>query len=277
MLKSIIIPNNITSISTTFTNCNALINVAADNTSYTVITAGVSSIQPIQNIFPNMSNLELLSTVTSIPSSFFENNQILKSVIIPTSVTSIDVSAFNGCSNMEFIQIPANVTIGNNAFNGCSSLDTITAGNTSYTYNNTSTNILSLFPNMSDLELTNVTSIPEIQFLGNIALTSITIPDTVNSIGNSAFQGCTGLTSVNAIDLGNNVTIGVHIFDGCPSNLVVATYSTNLKAYIQTNYPNQFTITCFKEDSMILTEKGYVKVQELKKYRFSKYITYLDL
>jgi hypothetical protein len=96
-------------------------------------------------------------------------------------------------------------------------------------------------------------------------LTSITIPNSVTTIGGYAFYSCIALTSINAIDLGNNVTIGQHVLYGCPSNLVVATYSQDLKAYIQNNYPNQFTITCFKEDSMILTEKGYVKVQELKK------------
>jgi hypothetical protein len=129
---------------------------------------------------------------------------------------------------------------------------------------------LSLFPNMSDLELTNVTSIPSSFFQNNVILKTITIPATVNSIGNNAFNGCSVLTSVNAIDLPDSistgiVTIGSGVFTGCTSLTTVATYSQDLKAYIQNNYPNQFTITCFKEDSMILTEKGYVKVQELKK------------
>jgi hypothetical protein len=139
------------------------------------------------------------------------------------------------------ITIPNSVTtIGDYAFSVCISLTSITIPN-------------------------SVTTIGNGAFQSCISLTSITIPNSVTTIGGGAFESCSGLTSINAIDLGNNVTIGQNVLYGCPSNLVVATYSTNLINYITTYYPNQFTITCFKEDSMILTEKGYVKVQELKK------------
>ena len=61
--------------------------------------------------------------VTSIGESAFEGCSLLSDVTIPASVTSIGESAFEGCSSLESITIPASVkSIGMHAFKGCSSL-----------------------------------------------------------------------------------------------------------------------------------------------------------
>ena len=88
---------------------------------------------------------------------------------IPSSVTSINSWAFNGCSGLTSINIPNSVTsIGDGAFKGC--------------YDLTSINI----PN-------SVTSIGDGAFYNCYDLTSVSIPDSVSSIGSGAFEGCNKL------------------------------------------------------------------------------------
>ena len=89
-------------------------------------------------------------------------------------MTSIGGSAFNGCSSLATINIPASVTsIGGRAFYNCSSLTAITV------------------PENSQL-----TSIGDDAFSGCTSLTAITIPEGVTSIGDAAFLDCSSLTTI---------------------------------------------------------------------------------
>ncbi len=63
------------------------------------------------------------SSVTSIGGFAFYNCSSLTSITIPNSVTIIGRDAFYGCSSLESVTIPSSVTyIGGYAFSGCSSL-----------------------------------------------------------------------------------------------------------------------------------------------------------
>lgn len=69
-------------------------------------------------------------TVTGIENSAFENCTELTSVTIPNSVTSIGSDAFKGCKGLTSVTIPNSVTyIGEGTFRYCSGLTNITIPN----------------------------------------------------------------------------------------------------------------------------------------------------
>ena len=139
------------------------------------------------------------------------------SLIIPESidgenVISIGSNAFDGCTGLKEITIPAFITsIGDNAFNGWESDQTISIvyggfTATESTWSNCSAAIEVVIPE-------GTTSIGDYAFYGRTGLTVITIPASVASIGNSAFHGCTGLTE---FTIPASVTsIGDSAFYGC--------------------------------------------------------------
>ena len=72
----------------------------------------------------NLKTVVLPSQLTSISKALFYQNTNLTTVILPDTVTSIEPHAFRDCSSLTTLTIPNNVTsIDIFAFNGCSNLD----------------------------------------------------------------------------------------------------------------------------------------------------------
>jgi hypothetical protein len=96
----------------------------------------------------------------------------LISVTIPSSITNIGQSAFQGCDGLTNLMIPGSVSgIGYYAFYGCSGLTEITLND-------------------------GVTTIADGAFEMCSDLTEVTIPGSVASIGYGAFSGCTSLIGI---------------------------------------------------------------------------------
>ena len=158
------------------------------------------------------------------------------SITIPESVTSIEKSAFSGCSSLTSIIIPNGVTsIGYYAFEGCSGLTSITIpfvgenteGNGAtyfgYLFGASLYNFNSSYvpKSLKEVTITGGTSISDHAFYGCSGLTSITIPDSVTRIGTYAFSGCSGLTSIIIPD--SVTSIENYAFENC-SKLTRATF-----------------------------------------------------
>jgi hypothetical protein len=107
--------------------------------------------------------------VTSIGAFAFERCSTLSSIKLPANLTSIGEAAFRACVNLTSITLSENTTlIDACAFALCYHLDSI------------------LIPK-------SVKSIGDAAFLSCMALTSVTIPANVDSIGNGVFADCSRL------------------------------------------------------------------------------------
>ncbi len=230
-LTSITIPSSVTSIGgNAFDGCSFLksINIPASVTSIGsgafdgtawyasqpngLVYAGKVAYE-YKGIMPANTSITLNEGTTGIAGYSFYNCSGLTSITIPSSVTSIGSSAFDGTawyasqpSGMFYINKIAYNYIGTMPVNTIIKLNEGTTGIADYAFNGRSGLTSITIPN-------SVTSIGFYAFAGCKGLTSITIPNSVSSIGSSAFSNCSNLTS---ITIPNSVTsIGQGVFYDC--------------------------------------------------------------
>jgi len=192
-------------------------------------TAGTSSITYPANEMPQYSfyyqatskgkttlkTITLPTTLTSIGNyAFMRCSGITSSLIIPDAVTTIGNNVFEGCENISgSLTIPNSVTtIGSRAFISCYKISSLTLGNAVTTIG------LQAFVDCTSLtgSLTipeSVTSIGSQAFFRCSKISSLTLGNSVTTIGDNAFNSCSGLSG---ITLGNSVTtIGNCAFQYC--------------------------------------------------------------
>ena len=133
-------------------------------------------------------------TVTSIGDGGFGDFGCfhIKSITIPSSVTSIGRYAFSGCENLKSITIPNSVTsIGDDAFSY--------SGLTSINIPNSVTSIgkrAFVLCNLESIKIPySVTTIGDSAFDG-CPIKSVIIPNSVKSIGKNAFAYCDSITDI---------------------------------------------------------------------------------
>ncbi len=236
-LTSITIPENVTSIGFgAFKECSRLTTIAVQDGNSVYYNQGNCLIQAdtknlikgfndsiipsyVKRIedyaFSDCSNLltdiTIPSSVTSIGDSAFQGCIGLTEITIPEGVTSIGDSAFQGCIGLTEITIPEGVTsIGNGAFYCCSHLRSVTIASSVTSIGKDAFNG---GRNLSIIFEEGMTKIPSGALSGVLYVVSVSIPNSVTSIGDSAFSGCSGLTS---ITIPNSVTsIGDYAFKWC--------------------------------------------------------------
>ncbi|MBQ6159878.1 MAG: leucine-rich repeat protein [Oscillospiraceae bacterium] len=167
-----------------------------------------------------LTAVTISESVISIDDGAFQNCTALTEIILPAGLQKLgseeigsgNVGAFQDCTGLTEVTIPAGVTtIGAYTFSGCTGLTavTISEGVTSIGWD-------AFYGCIGLTAVTipaSVTTIGPDAFSGCIGLTTVTIPNSVTSIGHSAFSGCIGLTTVT---IPNSVTfIDFYAFSGC--------------------------------------------------------------
>ena len=210
--------------------------------------------------------------VREIKYDAFEDNELIRSVVVPDSVVSIGASAFEGCTSLSNVVLSKNLQeLGYKVFGDCPLLyeieipkslataNTITTGGPfgesglkRVTFEAGTTEVVNnLFDNAKNLEevqlLDTMTRIGFNAFQNCVSLHEIGIPNSVTEIASSAFDSCTSLTSVKIPD--SVVSIGVSAFEGCTSlsNVVLSNSITEI--------PNDMFCNCGALTSVTLSEK----------------------
>ena len=227
--------------------------------------------------------------VVAIGNGAFEDRTDLRTVMIPDSVTRIEVWAFYNCNNLSNVTLSNNLNyMGEYAFGNCKKITKIEIpksldssggpfkncdGLKTVTFEKGTTEISSsLFEDCTGLEEIDipdtVTVIENSAFNGCVNLLKIMIPDTVTIIDKFAFYDCEKLVSVNIPD---SVTkIYDYAFDDC-SNLSNMTLSKNLEYMGERAFGNCTKITKIEIPKSLDSSGGpFENCISLKKVTFEK-------
>lgn len=199
--SDIVVPNDIDGIPVTYVRGltadltsiklpNSLIKIkddafnSMDTLKSLVIDGGAPNLNELgERSFSGCSNIEELdlsnSKLTSIPEGAFAYCKNLKTIKLPSTITSIGDEAFYNCqslTNIEGLDKCNLKSIGSAAFSNCKALENL------------------------DFSQSTFTNVPSKAFYGCSALTKITLPNTLTTIGGYAFYAC---YSIPQLDLSN--------------------------------------------------------------------------
>lgn len=220
-IKSFVMPDTVTSVGTYLFEGNTALNSVTIPTkafaslgdrdfygctslsSVTFVDKGAETERKLVTIGVNtfgmcsaLTSIDLTGFTTINSSAFLGSG--LKSVVIPSSVTSLASQAFQDCGGLLSAQIPTDsfVTLNSMMFKNCDHLATVTFVGTGE--NKLTTIASNAFEGCTLLSAisfhTGLTTINDNAFL-NSGLTRITISSTVSDIKSKAFAGC-NITSI---------------------------------------------------------------------------------
>ena len=154
----------------------------------------------IYRMMPNLKNLNIAEVnITALPTQAFYNSKNVEHLILPNTLITIGEEMFYQ-SDLRSVVIPTNVTtVGYSAFKRCSSLTTVT------------------FEKESQLKTIGGDYYYGGAFSDCTALTSIEIPASVETIGNTAFSDCSSLATVTFEKGSRLKTIGNNAYYRCTS------------------------------------------------------------
>jgi hypothetical protein len=299
-IQGIIYILNTTTATITSYDSNVTITSITIPTSITVSSTDYTITDISGNAFNGATGLldvTFLQTplLPTIGTNAFSNNAANRKIYCYSTITNLSVLT-TGSTGINF----SDLIIINTSSNINYTLDNGTNRATVYQYNGTPTTIT--IPSSITVSSVNynVTSIGDSAFTQCLLLESVTLPDTLTTIGAFAFSSNSGSSNgLISINIPSSVTsIGTSAFQNC-SNLATITFlqkSGNLPDFVSASQFNNianpstayyslgisnpsilgnpgmyFTnieslyVHCFKEGTKILTDKGYIPIQYLRK------------
>lgn len=171
----------------TFSNCSKIQTVT--------IPSGVTEIA--EKSFEKCTSLETVvfhRGITRIGPSAFLGCTCLKNIDLPVGLKFIDGYAFKDCKSLNNVQLPIGLTqVGYGIFQNCVSIE-------KFTFPSDMKNVpYFIFDGcvcLSEVYLSNCTSIGESSFQGCINLTNINLTPNMSHIGRNAFMNCSYLKSI---------------------------------------------------------------------------------
>ena len=182
-------------------------------------------------VYRNMlQTVQVGISVTSIGNYAFNECYSLASITIPSSVTRISGYAFNDCYSLASVTIPDGVTrIGDYAFCKCYSLASVTIP---YSVTSIGISVFGYCYSLASVTIPDgVTSIGNYAFRGCYSLASVTIPDGVTSIGSSVFTYCYGVAEYHLKPKTPPTLSNKNAFANIPSDCVIYVPAGCLEAY----------------------------------------------
>lgn len=183
----------------------------------------------------SFDEMRFFAGITEIPGSAFSGCVGLTSVIIPSKVTIIAASAFNGCSLLERINLLNITGLRNSAFKGCASL--------SGELELPALNYFTVAECFKGAGITKILSLGLISNLGHYdnfrdcsELTDVVLPSTITSMGRQQFWNCTNLKTVKILATAPPSVAGANFYN-CGDAKIYVPYSEDhsiLAAYQNT-------------------------------------------
>lgn len=211
------------------------------------------------------------------------NGELIKDLVIPTSVTKIGKNAFVGMTSLSSVSISPSVKeVGYNAFFDCPSLKTIyiqdlaswckIVWDNSFNYSH---NIYLNGKKITNLIIPDTLSeLTKSAFYGCTSIISVIIPNSINSIPSDAFMNCSSLQS---ITIPKSVTnIGSYSFYGC--GLTTINFPNTIKNISQSCFAccKELTSVSIPNSVTNISEYAFWECKKLKKIDIGKSVRKID-
>lgn len=201
--------------------------IYADGALLTSLTITPSTVWK-SNIFAgakSITSITIEEGVTSLPTSAFYGLGIT-SVTFPSTLKAIPKQAFLNCASLVITEIPTTITkIGDSAFEGCTSITEFTMPSHIH-INSFGTGVFKNTGLVNVVLPANFTQIKNSTFQNCKSLKKVVFHSGVNAINASAFEGCSALVDMNLEDT-QITNLGGNAFYDC-SSLVTVKFPTTL-------------------------------------------------
>jgi len=196
-----------------------------DDTVQTILNSIPSVVQNSANLFNGcilLNHIVIPSSITNIPSGFFQNCTNLYDIIFAniSTITSVGSYAFAGTAvNDDFVYTVLSqiTTLPEGLFQNCIFLNNITIPNTITGMSGFSFNGCTNLTSVTFESVSTIGYIYEYTFSSCSSLTDITIPNSVTFINFSVFQNCSDLSHITLPTNANFTILSFNLFNNCTS------------------------------------------------------------